>query len=203
MNKRLLYYGIVALVTMLLVFPFGCISSQKATQASTVVKRSKQNINANWEYLEENHTSVEPLATATNWTTIDLPHTRNQWDATDLVPGYRRNASWYKKQLAIPNHTNATYKLYFEGVNTQAQVYVNGQKAGEHIGGYVGFEVDITQYVNKGETNELLVRADNGYNRDIIPSQKADFFIYGGIVRDVFLKILPDQHLEKITVSNL
>lgn len=201
MNEKLQQYCLTALIAMLLILPFGCISSQKIIPVSNTIKRTQQNINANWQYLEENHVNLDKVKAATNWTNIDLPHTWNQWDATDLVPGYRRNASWYKKEMVIPAQEKVKYLLYFEAVNLQAQVYVNGQKAGAHIGGYVGFEIDITQFVKKGEKNEILVRADNGYNRDIIPSQKADFFIYGGITRDVFLKTVPTQHLAKVAVS--
>lgn len=201
MNKKLPQFCLTALIAMLLVLPFGCISSQKVIPLNNAIKRTQQNINTNWQYLEENHVNLDKVKAATNWTNIDLPHTWNQWDATDLVPGYRRNASWYKKEMVIPAQEEVKYFLYFEAVNLQAQVYVNGQKAGEHIGGYVGFEIDITQFVKKGEKNEILVRADNGYNRDIIPSQKADFFIYGGITRDVFLKTVPTQHLTKVAVS--
>ena len=179
-----------------------CSNAQKTImKPATTVQRTIQNINQDWQYLEENHTDLSVVEKATRWESINLPHTWNQWDATDLVPGYRRNASWYKKNITIPAQEKVQYLLHFEAVNLQAQVYVNGQLAGSHIGGYVGFEIDITDYVKKGLPNEILVRADNGYNRDIIPSQKADFFIYGGITRDVFLKTVPNQHLANVAVS--
>lgn len=184
------------------VFLSGCSTAQKSLVKSTATfQRTIQNINQDWQYLEENHTVLTAVNQAKNWQQIDLPHTWNQWDATDLVPGYRRNASWYKKEMVIPAQENVLYLLYFEGVNIEAEVFVNGELAGSHIGGYVGFKIDITDYVKKGEVNEILVRADNGYNRDIIPSQKADFFIYGGITRDVFLQIVPNQHIAKVSIS--
>jgi len=203
MNKNYLYFfNWFVLFTGCLLFSLSCSTAQKPlVNASEMTQRKMENINNDWQYLEENHTAIEQIKAATSWTKINLPHTWNQWDATDLVPGYRRNASWYKKEMVIPAQEDAKYLLYFEAVNLQAQVYVNGQLAGKHIGGYVGFEIDITEYVKKGQSNEILVRADNGYNRDVIPSQKADFFIYGGITRDVFLKIVPNQHLAKVTVS--
>ncbi len=179
-----------------------CSNAQKKIVKPTLTfQRTIQNINQDWQYLEENHTALSAVKQANNWEQINLPHTWNRWDATDLVPGYRRNASWYKKNIIIPAQEKVQYLLYFEAVNLQAQVYVNGQLAGSHIGGYVGFEIDITNYVKQGLPNEILVRADNGYNRDIIPSQKADFFIYGGITRDVFLKTVPNQHLVNVAVS--
>ena len=39
------------------------------------------------------------------------------------------------------------------------------------------------------------MRLDNSVNPNIIPSQKSDFFIYGGINRDVWLKVLPSSYL--------
>ena len=64
-----------------------------------------------------------------------------------------------------------------------ADVYVNGRRAGGHVGGYLGFEIDITDFVDHENINEVLVRVDNGIDRQIIPSQKADFVLYGGLTR--------------------
>ena len=87
--------------------------------------------------------------------------------------------------------------MYFEGSNITTKVYVNGKEAGGHIGGYIGFTIDITKLISAGN-NEVLVRVDNSYNREIIPSQKSDFFIFGGITRDVWLLTK-----SKINIENL
>ena len=159
------------------------------------------NINEQWSYLEENTQAVDQLDKFTNWELINLPHTWNQWDATDYLPGYRRDASWYRKQIQIPKEKKARFILYFEGANITSEVYVNQQLVGKHVGGYVGFEYDITDFVKLGKRNDLSIRVDNSYNPDVIPSQKSDFFIYGGLTRDVWLKIVPAQHIEKVKIS--
>ncbi len=159
------------------------------------------NINKDWKYLENNLTEISELKASQSWEEIDLPHTWNQWDAVDMLPGYRRDASWYQKEIQIADYGNANYVLYFEGANISSEIYLNGKLAGTHLGGYVGFEIDITNLVRKGQKNMISVRVDSSYNPDIIPSQKSDFFIYGGITRDVFLKILPQTYLKKIAVS--
>jgi beta-galactosidase len=160
-------------------------------------------INENWSYLEDNVASVERLSTSTEqWQQIDLPHTWNKFDAVDQIPGYRRSASWYKKELFIPDSkSDRRYLLEFEGVNIKSDVYVNGFRAGGHIGGYLGFSVDMTSFLKKGQSNIILVRADNSYDPDVIPSQKSDFYIYGGITRDVWLKIVPAQFIERVLVK--
>lgn len=163
--------------------------------------RNMQNINTDWEYLENNITDITALKQQKNWQQLDLPHTWNQWDATDYIPGYRRDASWYRKRMVFPSYDKARYIIYFEGANITTEVFVNEVFAGKHIGGYVGFEMDITPYVKKGVLNEIAVRVDNSYNPDVIPSQKSDFFIYGGITRDVWLKIVPEVNIQKVYIN--
>lgn len=194
MNKLLLLLGLVGI--------FSFLSSKDILFIQkSLPNRIIQNINTNWQYLENNLTDFSQLEYQKNWVTLNLPHTWNQWDAVDMLPGYRRDASWYQKDFFIDAYENAHYLLYFEGVNISTQVYVNGQLAGAHIGGYVGFEIDISKWVQKGTENNITIRVDNSYNPNIIPSQKADFFIYGGITRDVFLKILPEHYIKNIAVS--
>ncbi|OGC02310.1 beta-galactosidase [candidate division KSB1 bacterium RBG_16_48_16] len=92
------------------------------------------------------------------------------------------------------------YRLAFEGVNISCEIFVNGQKAGSHVGGYVGFTVDITQFLERGKNNHILLRVDNSIDPQIIPSQKSDFVIFGGIVRDVWLQILPPVFIERAQI---
>ena len=178
------------------------LSSNNVGVINPVLKeRKEKNINDNWQYVANNEANFAKVAKFKNWETVNLPHTWNQWDAVDMTPGYRRDASWYQKELPIERYGNARYLLKFEGVNITSEIYVNGNKAGGHVGGYVGFEVDITQWVKLGENNTISIRVDNSYNPDVIPSQKADFFIYGGITRDVYLKIVPNTYIKNIKVS--
>jgi len=164
-------------------------------------ERSKTNINKDWLYLENNTLELSDALMQDAWQPIDLPHTWNALDATDLDPGYRRTGSWYKKDLEIPAIVSGqVYQLYFEGVNITSEVYVNGKKVGGHVGGYIGFTIDITDVISVG-TNKVLVRADNGYDPEVVPSQKSDFFIFGGITRDVWLQTLPQQHLSNLKIN--
>ena len=206
-----LYYEVEMKIIKMMKIPFKIIAILfltfllsnfcTGTEPVTLVERQILNINQGWQYLENNLSDVSKLKGQQDWENIDLPHTWNQWDAVDMLPGYRRDASWYQKKLNIKDFNQAQYLLYFEGANISTQVYINGQLAGSHIGGYVGFEVDITKWIKRNAENVIQVRVDNGYNRDVIPSQKADFFIYGGITRDVWLKILPEVNLKNISVS--
>lgn len=158
-------------------------------------------LNEGWDYYE--NPAVEPSGLeGVAAQSVNLPHSWNALDATDAEPGYRRDASWYRKQLKIAPETDPKrYLLYFEGANMRADVYVNGQRAGGHVGGYLGFEVDITDYLDFDGSEEILVRVDNGVDRDLIPSQKADYVMFGGLTRDVFLRVRPALHVASVQVD--
>ena len=161
--------------------------------------RRVTNLNADWDYLEVAAATPDAARGAAGWEAVALPHSWNVWDTTDLEPGYRRDASWYRRALTLEPEAGRRYLLYFEGAAMTADVYVNGARAGGHVGGYVGFDVDVTDHLAAGE-NEVLVRVSNAYDRDLIPSQKADYFLFGGLTRDVWLKDLPATYLERVHV---
>jgi beta-galactosidase len=190
---------IVVFLTVLLMLPLAASSQEIRDQEH----RQRININQGWSYLEDNIESVENLArTAGQWEQINLPHTWNRTDAVDQVPGYRRSSSWYRKSLFIPRTTkDLRYILEFEGVNIKSSIFVNGSRAGGHVGGYVGFSVDMTQFVKPGEQNTILVHVDNAYDPDVIPSQKSDFHIYGGITRDVWLHVVPALRIDRLLIK--
>ena len=160
-------------------------------------------VDSGWRYLENATADVHATERVPldRWQRVDLPHTWNALDATDPVPGYRRDASWYQRALTLPPApADARYVLHFEGANTVADVYVNGHHAGGHVGGYVGFDVDVTPFVKRGGANDLRVRVDNHDDAALIPSDKSDFTIYGGLTRDVWLQVLPATSIAHLTV---
>ncbi|TRY16781.1 glycoside hydrolase family 2 protein [Tessaracoccus rhinocerotis] len=115
--------------------------------------------------------------------TISLPHTWNAIDGQDGGNDYRRGRSTYARRLPAQPADGETW-LEFRGVNSAAEVHVNGVHVGSHQGGYSTFRVDITDAL--GPENVVLVIVDNSRNTFAYP-QRADFTFYGGIYRDVHL----------------
>jgi len=74
----------------------------------------------------------------------------------------------------------------------QAQIYVNGTKVGEHIGGYNGFSIDITSAIKTGD-NVVAVRLNNNWNAQI-PPFTGDHTFQGGIYRDCSSWSRPAAH---------
>jgi beta-galactosidase len=176
--------------------------AQQTVQATVHESRlfSEKTINNDWQYLDNNTLDVNTSLHSNNWKLINLPHSWNATDTLDGVPGYRRSGSWYKKNITLTSAPTGHTVLFFEGANFETQLYVNGQFVGEHIGGYISFEFDITTQLKKGN-NQIMVRVSNAYNRNLIPSQKADFFLHGGITRDVWLKQYPDVYIKNLVVN--
>lgn len=120
------------------------------------------------------------------WEIVSLPHTWNDKDCLDDIPGYTRTIGWYKKTINVDKSMlEKALFLHFEGANQHTEVYINNKKIGEHSGGYTFFCFDITSFVHEGK-NELFVAVDNSEDPNI-PPLSADFTFFGGIYRDVSL----------------
>ena len=101
--------------------------------------------------------------------TVDLPHDWDIYEAPDPSTGatgtgggwYPGGKGEYRKTFATPKAE--IVKLHFEGVYQKAEVFINGQKAGQHAYGYTPFTVTITPYLykDKKKDNEVVVKVDN------------------------------------------
>lgn len=120
---------------------------------------------------------------------ISLPHTWNTIDALGGNSDYYRGLGSYKKEIEVPAEwKNKRLFLKFYGVNTVANVFINGQHIGEHRGGYTAFTFEITKQLKFGKKNTIWVRVNNAPQLDIMPLV-GDFTMYGGIYRDVELLV--------------
>lgn len=169
--------------------------------APAQAQRVVQSINATWEFAKaEGQGAESSAAPSRGWAAVSLPHTWNAADVLDDEPGYYRGVGWYRKTLLVPAdwQRRAVY-LYFEGANQEAEVYVNGQLAGRHAGGYTAFRVPISSHLTfSGAASciaEVLVKLTNRYNADI-PPLTADFTFFGGLYRDVYLEAADPVHFD-------
>lgn len=123
---------------------------------------------------------------------VNVPHTWNGTDGQDGGNDYKRCACKYTKTFPAPAlREGETCLVVFRGVNSEADVSLNGKHLCRHEGGYSTFAVDLTAHLQA--ENVLEVIADNTPNTTVYP-QKADFTFYGGIYRDVTMEIFPENH---------
>ncbi|MFZ0453120.1 MAG: glycoside hydrolase family 2 TIM barrel-domain containing protein [Ignavibacteriaceae bacterium] len=101
---------------------------------------------------------------------------------------------WYKKDFDYIKKPGKRLFIYFGAVNYQADVYLNGEKLGEHIGGFTPFNFEITNLV-KDRDNFVVVKVDNKRKREAVPTLNTDWWNYGGITRDVNLIEVPSTFI--------
>lgn len=107
---------------------------------------------------------------------------------------------WYKKSFNYNKTINTRLFVYFSAVNYDAIVYINGEKLGEHVGGFTPFNFEITGKVKEGE-NFIVVKVDNKRLRDGVPTVNTDWWNYGGITRDVDLIEVPETFIRDFFIQ--
>lgn len=110
----------------------------------------------------------------------------------------------YKRSLEIPvEWKGQQVKLRFDAVSSHAIVKVNNVKVGEHEGGFVPFEMDITNALKENNNIlEVAVQAGTISDRLACTSQYAAHTV-GGILRKVSMFALPPVNLADITVNTV
>lgn len=106
------------------------------------------------------------------------------WNTTMGLLEYE-GAAWYEKRFYTEG---GTLRFVFEAILTQADVWLDGEKLGEHYGGFCQFEL-IANEVAAG-MHTLTVRADNTFDGQSIPQAFTDWWHYGGISRSVSVENL-------------
>ncbi len=165
---------------------------QKVLSARQIVP-----FNQSW-YFSKDSSADASLSTISklSWSKVSLPHTWNAKDVMDDQPGYYRGLGWYKKVLAI-DETTRRKKVFlsFNGINQEAEVFINRKLAGTHAGGYTRFVVQIDRFLKPAGSgpNEVLIKVNNRFNEDIAPLS-ADFTFFGGIYREADLLITNPIH---------
>ena len=117
------------------------------------------------------------------------------WNAMDERLFFYRGPVWLYKKFNYSPKKEALTHLYIEGSNFTTKIFLNGSIVGEFEGGYVPFNFNISKYLKEGE-NILLVQTDNTLNESSVPTQKTDWWPWGGIVGDVYVVETPKQFIQ-------
>jgi beta-glucuronidase len=107
---------------------------------------------------------------------------------------------WYKKSFDYQRVPNTRLFVYFGAANYFADVYLNGEKIGQHEGGFTPFNFEITKLV-RDTSNFLIVKVDNKRRRDAVPTLMTDWWNYGGLTRDVKLVETPATFVRDYSIQ--
>ncbi|HVU16040.1 MAG TPA: glycoside hydrolase family 2 TIM barrel-domain containing protein [Candidatus Didemnitutus sp.] len=124
-------------------------------------------------------------------------HVPADWNSQDPKLFYYEGAVWYRRTFDYtPKKAGDRVFVYFGGANYQAEVYLNGEKLGKHIGGFTPFQFEITGKV-KPAHNSLVVRVENRRAKERVPTVNTDWWNYGGLTRDVMILETPPAYIRE------
>jgi tetratricopeptide (TPR) repeat protein len=115
---------------------------------------------------------------------------------------------WYKRTFTSPSGGSGIRTLlHFGAVDWQATIFINGQEAGSHTGGYTAFTLDITDKLKKG-TNEIVVKVfdptDMGigpHGKQVLNPENIYYTPSSGIWQTVWLENVPRTYITDIKTT--
>lgn len=161
-------------------------------------------VNNNWQFVynfdeklfDGDFYGTELSAVRIPHTTRELPFNYFSEEEYQTVSGYRRVI------FAEPLWEGKRVLLTFDGVAHYAEVFLNGEKIGEHYSGYTAFTLDISEALQYGKENILVVKVDSRESLNIPPfGNVIDYMTYGGIYRDVYLDIKNPTYISDVFVK--
>ena len=131
---------------------------------------------------------------------VVVPHTnvRVPWHSFDEKT--YEFVSSYRRHFKLPPQARGRHVFVdFEGVMTASTVWMNGTRIGEYKGGYTPFSFDLTPHLDVDGENVLAVDVDSSERADIPPfGYEIDYLTFGGIYREVSLRMVPGVFLENV-----
>ncbi|WP_199615879.1 glycoside hydrolase family 2 TIM barrel-domain containing protein [Paenibacillus alkalitolerans] len=152
----------------------------------------------NWKfYLGDAKGAEEPDYSDGLWRDLSVPHdwsVEGEFDENHPSGGdggyVQAGIGWYRKSFAIPAEWHSRkVTIMFDGVYMNSDVWINGRHLGRYPFGYVGFEYDLSPYLNYGGNNVIAVRVDNS------DQPNSRWFTGSGIYRHTWLKATDKLHI--------
>ena len=171
------------------------------SSAATANGRIILPINRNWRY----NRSVVAAAHEKNFDdsvfeSVVLPHTNVPLPWHSFDDKSYEFVSMYRRRFKLPAEARGRHVFVdFEGAMLASTVWINGVRLGEYKGGYTPFSFDLTPHVDFAGENVLVVDLDSTERPDIPPfGYQVDYLTFGGIYREVSLRIVPGTFLSNI-----
>ena len=163
-------------------------------------------LNFDWQFLpifEESFVTGPTLPEGA--ANVSLPHTVKELPLNDFDERSYQFVSTYAKEFDAPERGDGDRVwIRFGAVMTTADVWLNGTAVGRHEGGYTPFSFDVTDLLHRDRPNRLVVRVDSREIKDVPPfGHVVDYLCYGGIYREVELRVRPALSIRHLHVKTL
>ena len=160
-------------------------------------------LNNDWLFAEEYKDEYIFGSIDDTMKSVRIPHTTKELPFNYFSEEEYQMLCAYRKIISAPAEwSNKRILLTFDGAAHYAEIFLNGEKIGEHYSGYTAFTLELTGKLKLGEDNILVVKLDSRENLNIPPfGNVIDHMTYGGIYRDVYLDIKEKCYIEDVFVK--
>ncbi|TLU99319.1 glycoside hydrolase family 2 protein [Dyadobacter luticola] len=151
---------------------------------------------------------IQDAAKTSRQDKVTVPHCFSADKRYEFFTG----TAWYRKPFSWKPTTGKRVILHFDAAYYKTYVWLNGQKVGEHEGGYTPFSFDVTAQLKDG-ANELVVAVNNDtWKTTTIPAVKDNgdpdnsfvgWVNYGGLIRPVYLTVEPEVYAENVKIESV
>lgn len=184
-----------------LIIALTCLCQFAFAQAVKEQVRSSSNFDKDWLFLNADTKGAEQAKFEdSKWRKLDVPHDwsiEGNYEKTNPSArggGYLPTGiGWYRKIFKLEQaQAGRQFIIQFDGVMANSDVWINGHHLGKRPYGYIGFNYDLTKYLNfgGGKINVIAVRADNS----VQPASR--YYAGAGIYRHVRLLATDPVHID-------
>ncbi|MBQ7181684.1 MAG: glycoside hydrolase family 2 [Bacteroidaceae bacterium] len=181
----------------------GCLTVRGQKTEITYLSGTDKDNTVEWEF------RCSSGMNSGRWTTIPVPSCWEQQGFGAYNYGHDRKPNHeqghYRKTFSAPAAWQGRrIFITFEGVMTDADVRLNGRPAGPvHRGAFYRFQYEVTDLLRFGEDNLLEVIVDKESANESInqAERRADYWIFGGIFRPVYLEVKPQSFIERVAID--
>jgi hypothetical protein len=145
-----------------------------------------------------------------HWTTIPVP---SNWETRGFGyytygqdhKDYKTNPEigFYKHQFNFQLQKDKRYFIVFQGSMTETTVVLNGKQIGEtHVGGFTEFKYEITNSLKEGNNLLEVEVLKPATDPQVVKAERiADYWLFGGIFRPVFIEEVPENYIQRVAVD--
>ena len=176
------------------------------------VREDWENLNGTWDFAFDDANQGERekwFETFTGDLKIQVPFTY-ETKMSGIQDEKRHDNVWYHRTIQVDagKLEGRRFMIHFEGSDFHTKLWVNGQYAGDHKGGYARFSFDITELLKDGE-NEITVKAEDSFDtQQPRGKQRWTDDNFGcwyvqttGIWKTVWTEYVPEVRLDKVKMT--
>jgi beta-galactosidase len=172
------------------------LAAEPAAQGRTILP-----INRGWRFSPSKIAGAEAVKfDDTKFERVVIPHTNVKLPWHNFDDRTYEFISTYRRRFKYPAAAKGKRVFVdFEGAMTASTVWINGVALGEYKGGFTPFSFELTPHLQTSGENALVVQVDSTERDDIPPfGHEIDYLTFGGLYREVSLRIVPQVYLDNI-----